>query len=460
MHPHPTPAPAPRQRSLGLTLCQLAVPALAIPSVIGVAKFFTVADGAVGWTAQGIIAATGFELMNVGLSVLDIRHPALHPVVQRVRFWSVTTAIAMNTIAHYAVAVRFNVSYHEAGTMPQHLRGSTAMTRPTVELQPVVGATFNDLNESLVRDHITTAVRRRAYRDSTDPQAYLLRHRCLVEEEGRITPTVLGILAFARDPNIWLPHAGIDVVQFASPLPNSTKMLLSRQVRGDVVSLIDQTAELLWARTEHRIALHGTRRVEQDAYPLVVLRELTANAVLHRDWGMTGARIRIQILPDRIEWISPGGFPGRRKTISFETLLNEHELRNHHLAQLLYLSERLEAFGLGYDSVAEAMRDAPRTPVVTSNADRFTICVWGKLFNKEGAENSTPPALNERQQQIIALLANPAMQSAQALAEALGETTRTIQRDLRVLLDTGFIIADGNTRNRRYRAVEDTDYAE
>jgi len=328
------------------------------------------------------------------------------------------------------------------------------MTRPTVELQAVAGATFGDLSETLVREHITTAVRRRAYQDSTEPRAYLLRHRCLIEEQGQFVPTVLGILTFARDPSIWLPHAGIDVVQFASALPNSTTMQLSRQVRGDVVRLIDQTAELLWARTEHRITLLGTRRVEQDAYPLVVLRELTANAVLHRDWGMTGSRIRIQIFPDRIEWISPGGFPGRRKKISFETLLNEHELRNHHLAQLLYLSERLEAFGLGYDSVAEAMRDAPRTPVVTSTTDRFAISVWGKALDQSDLA-AHPADLSERQKHMLSLLADPTTQSAQALAEALHETTRTIQRDLRTLLDAGLIVAEGNTRSRRYRIADD-----
>lgn len=94
-----------RRRNLGLVLCQLAVPALAIPSAMGVAKFFSVADGVGRWTAQGIIAALGFELMNVGLSVLDVRRPDLHPVVQRVRFWSVTTAILLNTIAHYGQRV-------------------------------------------------------------------------------------------------------------------------------------------------------------------------------------------------------------------------------------------------------------------------------------------------------------------------------------------------------------------
>jgi hypothetical protein len=43
--------------------------------------------------------------MNVGLSVLDIRHPDLHTTVQRVRFWSITTAITLNVIAHYGERV-------------------------------------------------------------------------------------------------------------------------------------------------------------------------------------------------------------------------------------------------------------------------------------------------------------------------------------------------------------------
>jgi ATP-dependent DNA helicase RecG len=324
------------------------------------------------------------------------------------------------------------------------------MTRPTAELQPVSGATLTDLNENLIREHIATAVRQRAYNESTELRAYLLRHRCAVDVDGQTVPTVVGMLSFGRDPSGWLPHAGIDVVQFDSLQPNSTKMLLSRQVRGDIVSLIDQTAELLWARTEHRIALRGTRREELDAYPLVVLRELTANAVLHRDWALTGSRIRVQIFPDRIEWISPGGFPGRRKKISFEMLLHEHELRNHHLAQILYLSGRLEAFGLGYDSVAAAMRHAPRIPVVTSTAEWFSICVWGKEL-KEGMQFAPSTELTPRQRQILAMLADD-LRSAQDLAQALDETPRTVQRDLRVLLDQGLIVADGNTRNRRYQA--------
>jgi signal transduction histidine kinase len=94
-----------RPAPLGLRLCQVAVPALAIPSALGVSTFFSVADGhPEQWTLQGAIAMVGFELTNVGLSILDIRKPELHATVQQVRGWSVATAISMNVIAHYATA--------------------------------------------------------------------------------------------------------------------------------------------------------------------------------------------------------------------------------------------------------------------------------------------------------------------------------------------------------------------
>jgi hypothetical protein len=90
---------------LGLRLCQIAVPALAIPSALGVSTFFSVADShPEQCTLQGVIAAGGFELTNIGLSILDIRRPELHKTVQQVRTWSVATAISMNVIAHYATA--------------------------------------------------------------------------------------------------------------------------------------------------------------------------------------------------------------------------------------------------------------------------------------------------------------------------------------------------------------------
>lgn len=39
------------------------------------------------------------------------------------------------------------------------------------------------------------------------------------------------------------------------------------------------------------------------------LREAIINAVIHRDWFMDGANVFVELYPDRIEVVSPGGLP-------------------------------------------------------------------------------------------------------------------------------------------------------
>ena len=40
-----------------------------------------------------------------------------------------------------------------------------------------------------------------------------------------------------------------------------------------------------------------------------MFRELLVNAVIHRNYAITGSRIRVQLFTDRIEFISPGRLP-------------------------------------------------------------------------------------------------------------------------------------------------------
>ena len=82
----------------GLLISTLSIPALAIPSALGINRFLS--DGQ-DWTAGGVIAAAGFEGLNIGLSILDIKRPDLRETAGRVRFWSVATAITMNVLEHY-----------------------------------------------------------------------------------------------------------------------------------------------------------------------------------------------------------------------------------------------------------------------------------------------------------------------------------------------------------------------
>jgi ATP-dependent DNA helicase RecG len=177
-------------------------------------------------------------------------------------------------------------------------------------------------------------------------------------------------------------------------------------------------------------------------------------ALVHRDWSYGGSYIRIQMFPDRIEWISPGGFPGRAPNgVSLETLLHAQVSRNPALAQILYHSGRVESFGMGIDTTLSALQELGcRIPEVYDNGDIFLFRVWGKQLN--GAEVAQPMNLSPRQRRIIVELTARGSCSSAELQKALGENVRNIQRELRGLLSKGVIVAEGATSNRMYRLVK------
>lgn len=329
------------------------------------------------------------------------------------------------------------------------------MTEPIAspERQPLVGTSIDDLSLNLVREHLQITSERREYSGPTDPIEYLIQHAAVVEGlDGALIPTITGILAFAREPDRWVAASGIDVAQFSGNQPSSSDLIFSKQMRGNLDTLIDRTVELLWARSEHRYRLEGAERIEEHAYPLVVLRELTVNAIIHRDWSQTGSRVRIQMFPDRIEWISPGGLP---PGVTVETLREEQVSRNPAIAQILYQAGKVETFGMGIDTVEDTLRAWGSRPLyVKDNRRRVLFCVYGRIFAAP-REVSARAVLTDRATTILALIDQRGPMSISDLEETLHVSRRTLQYDLRKMIDSGMLIVTGATNNRRYLRREE-----
>jgi hypothetical protein len=121
------------------------------------------------------------------------------------------------------------------------------------ERQSISDALLSDVNLNLVREHIDTAIKRRGYDGPTEPEEYLIEQDacCATTEEH----------SFQRSRVLWRSAAsrtryvsvcGIDIAQFSGPRPNTNDLVLSRQIRRDLMTIIDRAVDLLWARTEHR----------------------------------------------------------------------------------------------------------------------------------------------------------------------------------------------------------------
>ncbi len=293
------------------------------------------------------------------------------------------------------------------------------------------------------------------------PQCWQARNRTAITAHATSTPTrsasaasptqlpssqlsLTAVLAFTHEPERWLTASGIDIAIYRSDQTSPTQSRV-RQMRGSIFDIIDLTVAIL--QDERTIGrMEGARVINELDTPLAVLRELTTNAVVHRDLSLFASQVRIQIFPRYIEWISPGGPPAN---ITIATLLTAQFSRNPSLAQFLFHRTYIEKFGMGLDLVIETMRrEHLSTPEFHDDQHSFRVRVRRKLLL-----SSYVPDLSTREGRVEAILVLFQERSTwrqRELLERLQIPRSTLQRDLEELVQQQRLIVRGATKSRIY----------
>lgn len=177
----------------------------------------------------------------------------------------------------------------------------------------VAAATHSQLNLSDLDDYFTRYELAFARETDTERER-LLRASDVLGPQGH--PTVGGLLMFGVSPERVLPQAGIQFAHF--PGAELAGDLADKKFfGGSLPRQVDNTLAALKANLPVSSTLTGARRVDGPAYPDRVFRELLVNAVVHRNYSLTGAQIRVLLFRDRCEFSSPGRLPN---TVQIEKL--------------------------------------------------------------------------------------------------------------------------------------------
>jgi len=80
-----------------------------------------------------------------------------------------------------------------------------------------------------------------------------------------------------------------------------------KEFSGDLFTILDKTIEFLQNHLNLNAHIVGLQRVEEYEIPLLALREIVLNAIIHRDYTRN-SDIKIAIYDDMVEIISIGGF--------------------------------------------------------------------------------------------------------------------------------------------------------
>lgn len=114
-------------------------------------------------------------------------------------------------------------------------------------------------------------------------------------------------------------------------------------------------------------------------YEEIVIRELIANALVHRPYTIKGD-IFMNLYPDRLEVHNPGLLP---LGVTPQNILHKSVQRNPHLAKIFYDLKLMEKEGSGYDKIYEVLlSNGKPLPDPVEENDRVKVTVRKRIINK------------------------------------------------------------------------------
>lgn len=151
------------------------------------------------------------------------------------------------------------------------------------------------------------------------------------DPEGSYRMTVAGALLCTARPQSWLPQAEIAAVSYAGERTDVNYQNDARDIAGPID---EQVVEALhFVRRNMRVhAEKRTGRIDIPQFSDRAVFEALVNAVAHRDYSMSGARIRLHLFADRLELYVPGALSN---TLTPDSMALRQYSRNELIVSLL-----------------------------------------------------------------------------------------------------------------------------
>lgn len=191
--------------------------------------------------------------------------------------------------------------------------------------------------------------------DGIDP-VDRLRERGLLTDSSSLT--IAGAAYLLPDPGEVLGKAYIEILRFPATDSEYDRRV---EIRGPLDVQVATATQQVTDELGHELVVLGLQRHEIPRLPVVVLREAIANAVAHRSYESSGTAIRIEIRPDDVKIISPGGLP---EPVTEQNIRDAQAARNLNMIRVLRQAGLAEDAGRGINVMVDSMRsellDPPR----------------------------------------------------------------------------------------------------
>ena len=214
---------------------------------------------------------------------------------------------------------------------------------------PVSGMTMSDLDLDYFRSFFEKNFGEPLeQQDAALPQ---ILHNMNLMKDGLLN--ISGALLFAKNPSYRLPVFIVKAIAFPGNEIHETNYLDSRDISGKLADVFHQSMSFVLGNIHHVQGDQDVNAPGQPEIPSIVLEELLANALIHRDYFVS-APVRIFVFDNRVEVISPGHLPNNLTVENIKS--GNSNIRNPILAS--FATKILPYRGLG-SGITRALRAYP-----------------------------------------------------------------------------------------------------
>ena len=256
-------------------------------------------------------------------------------------------------------------------------RGRSGLLGPDESI--IAGTGPNTLDATLVDRFLSSR--------ATEPTTVQLTKLGLVREDdsGVTRATMAGVLLCAARPDQYVSGAVVEAVRYRGTVLGRASQHDAASITGPLDRQIRDAVNFVRLNT-HLAARKAPGRVETPQFSPRAVFEAIVNAVVHRDYSIENAKIRLFIFDDRLELYSPGALPN---TLPVEAMRNRQATRNETLTSSLrtlavgdidgagdrqyFLEQRGEGVPIIYEQTRELTGRDPEYQLLGGAELRLTI---------------------------------------------------------------------------------------
>lgn len=397
----------------------------------------------------------------------------------------------------YSVAVSLRGRYY-------YRTGSTKMELIGVELNEFLlkkagktwddvieeGATISDIDEESLASFIFDSKVKGRLPETKDLSTFQILEKLKLTAGKKLKRAA--IIMFGKEPMRFYPNIQVKIGRFGN---DASDLRFHEVVEGNLVQMLHEVqVQLNYKFLTRPVAFEGFQRVEKDQYPIQALREMLLNALVHRSY--MGATIQLRVFDDKLSIWNEGGLPFG---LSLEDLKSEHNSRprNPIIANACFLAGYIDTWGRGTLKIINSCKEAglPEPEIKEMNGGvEVTIFNLQQPENSEGtridfgmiserlqkskeeniqylrgiygvitgylqgnfgiASDKLRNELGERIIFILELIVIDEYITRQNIADILGTSLSTIEKDIRLLRKKKILVRIGSDKSGSWKIVK------